>query len=242
MAQKHLPQQIKPVYSLIKPYFKGTGNEASVSEDYFKGKYELYSKQSDYEVFTALLDKCNLLGDSNLFFFWVWYFDAAALTKYFESNEAFKVWNKRNKELVKLKETFSEIKQSYRHYPNELMLKSITFELVTSKGIPKKTKLMAHPLMYNLFLYLEKFVQNEELTVTPKEKNVKTYFIEFILETHPFYCYLKDTHFKSKSKNKVYIFIADFLNTILNKGNNIISWEQIKDIYQKKGKTNIKNK
>lgn len=240
MAQENLPQQIKPDYSLIKSYFKGTGSEASVSEAYYNGKKDFYTSKSNYKGFIELLSKNNLSEDSNLYFFWVWYFDSSECTKYFQLNEAFKVRNKATQELVKLKETFTELKKSYRHYPIELILKSITFELTTSKGIPKKTKLTAHPLIFNLFLYLEKFVQNEEVISKPKEKNVKTYFIDFILSTHPFYLYMKDRHFKGKSKNKVYFFIADFLNTFENTSKNLISWEQIKDIYQKRGKTNIK--
>lgn len=243
MTGKKLDEQVSPNFKLIKQYFKGTGNEGGINRGYFKEHYNYYAAKPEFESFTQLLGESGFLDDHNLYFFGAWYFDSAESTNYLESTGAFKIWNKRNKELVKLKETFSEVKQSYRLVsPERIFLKSISFELISSKGIPKKAKLTAHPLMYNLFRHLEKFVRNEKVISQPKEKNVKTYTTDFILSTKPFYSYLKDTHFKNQSKNAVYKFIADFLNTFEKSGKNTLLWEQIKDIYQKRGKSNVKNK
>ena len=240
------PERITPDYSVIKKYFIGTGNEESICEGYFKNHYDYYKDEhkTEFEYFTNLLNEYHLTEDYNLYFFWVYYFSNGDFTTWLKEVELFKIWNNYNKDLDKLKAVFIAFQFTYPHNlktEKSLFLKSISFELISSKGVPKTTRITAHPLLYDIFRQLEDFVQRKGKATKPKEKNVKTYLNDFILSTKPLFGYLKDTHFQNKSKNKVYNFIGEFIKALgidlENLHPSTSALEQIKSIYTKRGKT-----
>lgn len=235
---------VAPNYTLIKKYFTETGNEGSVGERYFQKHYDYYKKKPQFEDFTKLLNEYGLSNDYNIYFFWTYYFDNADYTNWYKEIELFKIWNSYNADLISLKKTYRDWSESLTNTGEPLFIKSISFELINSKGIPQTTTIKTPPLLEEVFEYLGSFIENMQLKNKPKEKNVKAYLNSFILSTEPFFYYMKNTHFPNKSKNKVYDFMGKFINTVgidLQLIYSILPSEHIKSIYTKRGKSVLSN-
>lgn len=205
---------INPDFELIKKYL----NEPCVNEIYFEAQFTNLIENPKYglSLISKLINE-NCYNDDNIYFFWCYYYDTFLYADWSKEVELYKIWNLYNKNIKELKEVLSIAEAQYMplmgvEKPN-LLINSISFELIDSRGIPKTTTIKSHPLNLDLLrLLIPKVKEYKDVQVD--EKNVKTYLKNAILSTKPFFNYLKAFHFKDKSNNKTYEFIGNIINTI----------------------------
>ena len=229
-------EKVKPNYEVIERHLHSTVNRL-----FFEKNLEYIFRKSE-DLFTEF--KKISKADHSLYFFWVYYFDAYEHSEESKKFENHKFWRTYNNQLEELKNKLDELyKNDFTKFEHgrEHELTSISFHLTDSKQIPSTITISSTPLLYQIYLQLNDWLQKLPAVNTPNVKNNKTYLGQFITNTYPLFSYLQETHFKGKSKNKTYEFIAEFLKTL---GCDLDSrypqspaYQTIKDIYKKRGKT-----
>ena len=226
--------ELNPNFKLIKEFL----DVPAVNAYYFEGKIDWLNENHNFSKVEDLVKKyCK--NDHNIFFFWCYYYEAFLFSNYATDIELFKAYKLHNKDLDKFQLLIDDFDSNYYYHKTdsgkqELFIKSLSFEFVNDRGVPKTTTIKSVHLIHNI-LYLLKRYKNDFTEITFEEKNVKSYFTKFILSTKPFFKYLKKYHFSKISNNKTYEFIVCFLETMdldLNSRYEIPSHEVIKQIYK----------
>ena len=205
--------KITPDFDEIKRF----DNDPIVNELRFRKLFEGLMNRNKYLLFIAFLNQYSLSSDHNLYFFWVHLTECDEHYRWAKETENYKIWNTYNKDLKLLKEEFAIIEESYEAYlePKEkYFFHSIVFNLNTPDNKPKKIKITAHPLMFDIFFQLNDFIKEKKNKRINPVNHIAQYFKQFIYETIPFFEYLKASHFKSKHNTIIYEFISGFLETI----------------------------
>ena len=231
-------EKINPNYEVIERHLHSTVNRKSFEKNL---EYILRRKEDLYTEFKKISK-----ADHNLYFFWVYYFDAYEHSEENKKFENHKFWRTYNNQLEELKNKLKELYKNDFENPQhdrEYELTSISIHLTDSKSKASTFTISSTPLLLQIYLQLNDWLQKLPAVNTPNVKNNKTYLGQFIANTHPLFSYLQETHFKDKSKNKTYEFMAEFLKTLgcdlieLYPQSILLPSKMIKDIYQKRSKT-----